>query len=85
FIKCFKSLSAHYLQGVDWEKPAYLESRAANLLPALLLARIDGKSPVEYLTEKNDKDIVRQVAIHLLRNPINHIEQITDTFKAHLT
>ena len=32
-----------------------LEARAAALLPALLLARIDGKSPVEYITEARDE------------------------------
>ena len=29
-----------------------VEQRAATLLPALLLARVDGKSPVEYLTRR---------------------------------
>ena len=34
-----------------WEPPASCEARAAALLPGLMLARIDGKSPVEYLTD----------------------------------
>ena len=41
-----------YLQGVNWEPRAALEQRAAALLPGLLLARVDGKSPVEYLTAR---------------------------------
>jgi hypothetical protein len=32
-----------------------IESRIASLLPGLLLARIDGKSPVEYITDDRDK------------------------------
>ncbi len=36
---------------VAWEPPAALEARAAHLLPGLLLARVDGKSPVEYITD----------------------------------
>ena len=36
------------------------------LLPALLLARVDGKSPVEYLTEEADREAVRRVARPLL-------------------
>ena len=36
----------------SWEPPPALEARAAALLPALLLARVDGKSPVEYLTDE---------------------------------
>ncbi|HSS40606.1 MAG TPA: hypothetical protein VLT58_17705, partial [Polyangia bacterium] len=32
-----------------------LEQRAAALLPGLLLARVDGKSPVEYVTLESQK------------------------------
>ena len=37
--------------GVTWEEPAALDARVAPLVPALMLARIDGLSPVEYLDE----------------------------------
>jgi aminoglycoside phosphotransferase (APT) family kinase protein len=37
-----------------------LEPRVARLLPMLLLARVDGKSPVEYLTRPQQADWVRQ-------------------------
>ena len=43
-------LSRAYLAGVPGSA-AELEERAATLLPGLLLGRIDGKSPVEYLDE----------------------------------
>ena len=46
-----------------------LESRTARLLPGLFLGRVDGKSPVEYLTEERDKDRVRRVARALLAEP----------------
>jgi len=39
-----------------------LDRRAAALLSALLLARIDGKSPVEYLTDEDEKNFVRKQA-----------------------
>ena len=61
FLTCFDALAAAYLVGVGWEAPAVVESRAASLLPGLFLARVDGKSPVEYLTEEKDKDRVRRV------------------------
>lgn len=38
-----------YLAQVDWEDADTIEARIAGLLPALMLARVDGKSPVEYL------------------------------------
>lgn len=39
-----------------------LETRVARLLPMLLLARVDGKSPVEYLTQPGQADFVRRFA-----------------------
>jgi aminoglycoside phosphotransferase (APT) family kinase protein len=62
FLDCFDALSGAYLKGVSFEA---VEQRTATLLPALLLARVDGKSPVEYLGER-DKQVVRQTARALL-------------------
>lgn len=47
----FDWLAAAYLKHVTWEPSVAVESRAAALLPALALARVDGKSPVEYLDD----------------------------------
>ena len=69
FLKCFDVLAEAYLAGVDWEPRAATELRAATLLPGLLLARVDGKSPVEYLTAATDKDFVREIAGGFLRSP----------------
>lgn len=41
---------------------ASLQTRVARLLPMLLLARVDGKSPVEYLTRPGQCDFVRRFA-----------------------
>jgi hypothetical protein len=55
----FGALREAYLDGVDWEVRAELDVRAARLLSALLLARIDGKSPIEYLTDESVRNFVR--------------------------
>ena len=44
-----------------------LEARAAALLPALFLARVDGKSPVEYLTRDSEREAVRRCATRVDR------------------
>ena len=67
---------ARTLSGVDWESRGALEGRAARLLPGLFLARIDGKSPVEYLTEATDKERVRRVARTLLAAPVKRLPDI---------
>jgi len=66
FLACFDALCRAYLGRVDWEEPDGLEARAARLLPALLLARVDGKSPVEYVTRDGDKDSIRRIARPLI-------------------
>jgi aminoglycoside phosphotransferase (APT) family kinase protein len=66
FLACFDALAGAYLAGVAWEAAAALEARAASLLPGLFLARVDGKSPVDYVTEETDKDKVRRTARPLI-------------------
>ena len=71
----FDSLTRSYLAEVAWESPAELEARAAPLLAALLLARVSGKSPVEYLTTDAQKKLVRSVGAELLRrHPLTFAE-----------
>lgn len=66
FLACFDVLAEAYRDGIAWEPPDALEQRAAQLLPGLLLARADGKSPVEYLDERG-RERVRRVARPLLQ------------------
>jgi aminoglycoside phosphotransferase (APT) family kinase protein len=62
YLDAFASLIEGYRAHVAWEPWDDVERRAAALLPALLLARIDGKSPVEYLTDERDREAVRAFA-----------------------
>jgi aminoglycoside phosphotransferase (APT) family kinase protein len=64
----FEVLKSAYLAGVAWEKPEGLAARAAPLLGALLLARVDGKSPAPYLTDPADQTFVRRQAKAYLRD-----------------
>jgi 5-methylthioribose kinase len=63
--KCFESMKEHYLAGVTWE--SRIEERVAALLPALMLARVDGKSPVEYLDDAQ-RGSVRELAKKMLKS-----------------
>lgn len=58
----------HYAPHVDWEDPSALETRLMDLLPALMLARVDGKSPVEYL-DAAAQDRLRRLARGLIASP----------------
>jgi aminoglycoside phosphotransferase (APT) family kinase protein len=76
FLACFDALAATYLRSAAWEPVSELESRTAHLLPGLFLARVDGKSPVEYLTEEKDRNRVRKVATALLRQPVARLGDV---------
>ena len=76
FLHCFEVLTNSYLQSVDWELYSEIEARAARLLPGLLLARVDGKSPVEYVTEEYQRDHIRRVASTLLLKPANYLREV---------
>jgi enolase len=80
-LQTFKALSRAYLDGVNWELSRSIEQRTAHLLPALLLARIDGKSPVEYLTDESSKDTVRRVARALLIDPVDQLEKVAHAWE----
>ena len=72
----FEALVGGYFEHVTWESKTRLEERAACLLPALLLARVDGKSPVEYVTQEAQRTLVRSVAIPLLRTPVMRLQDV---------
>ena len=72
----FEALVEGYFEHVTWESKARLEERAARLLPALLLARVDGKSPVEYVTQEAQRALVRSVAMPLLRTPVMRLQDV---------
>jgi aminoglycoside phosphotransferase (APT) family kinase protein len=76
FLASFAALAQAHLAKVDWEPAASLEARAASLLPGLMLARVDGKSPVEYLTREADKERVREVAEALLLSPPARLAEV---------
>jgi aminoglycoside phosphotransferase (APT) family kinase protein len=94
-LKCVwnRAAAPHFLTAYDVLRDAYfgeipsavaadIEARAARLLPALFLARIDGKSPVEYITTDADRDLVRSAAIPLILAPVTQLSAIRNSWAA---
>jgi 5-methylthioribose kinase len=54
-----------------------LDRRTAALLACLMLARVDGKSPVEYLAPGNQQ-IVRDIAMPLIAEPVGTIHAVVE-------
>jgi hypothetical protein len=77
----FEALRAAYAAGLTWEPPDALSARAAPLVAALLLARIDGKSPAPYITDLADKDFVRRSAKALLAVPDLDLDSLAASWR----
>jgi aminoglycoside phosphotransferase (APT) family kinase protein len=78
YLAAFAALACAYLAGVEWEEASGVEARAAALLPGLFLARVDGKSPVEYLTRESEREAVRRCAIPLIEAPPGALADVAE-------
>ncbi len=71
YLASFEAFCEGYFPGAHWEPRQALALRAAALLPGLLLARVDGKSPVEYLVGDLAKQaFVRKTARAMLQQSL---------------
>lgn len=69
-----------YVPHVSWDSPDAVGARVAALLPALLLARVDGKSPVEYMTGEAAA-LIRRIAPPLIAEPIPALPDLIETVR----
>lgn len=83
-LKAVVAFATEYSAYVMWESPKLLESRVAGLLPALLLARVDGRSPVEYLDEQQ-RSQVRGFAVPLVLNPPADLSELIGLWRSALS
>ncbi len=81
YLACFDAFAAANLEAVGWEPAAALEERTAALLAGMLLARIDGKSPVEYITEADKKNRIRRFARDFLLQPAARLGALRDAWR----
>lgn len=72
-----RALRESYLATVTWESAADLAERTARLTPALMLARVAGASPAEYLTP-DQQDLIRQAALTSLLDRVQVEDVLAD-------
>jgi aminoglycoside phosphotransferase (APT) family kinase protein len=81
YANAFQALKEAYLGEANWEMREHLDARAVRLLGALLLARVDGKSPVEYLTDEVDRQRIRDAAIPLVASAPQRFDAIASDWR----
>ena len=72
-----------YRNHVMWEDIGALHQKVSRLLPMLMLARVDGKSPVEYLGPATT-DTVRKIALALIEAPRQTVPDTIDRISSML-
>lgn len=72
------AFAATWLDHFHDELKPELDDRAAALLPCLMLARVDGKSPVEYLGD-DSRETIRRISIPMIRTPQRRLSRVLDS------
>lgn len=65
------------------QQPDWFESATIEHLGGLLLARIDGKSPAEYIRDSQLKERIRQFARELITDPPRRVLDVWTASSAH--
>ena len=76
FIKLYVSFYKEYLRNLSTENFNSYIDRIIKMTPVMLLSRVDGKSPVEYINKENIKNIIRKKSFLLLDSKINSLNDI---------
>ena len=76
FLKAYKLFYDQYLNSLSKiDKKNYLV-RIFNMTPIMLLARVDGKSPVEYIISDKLKNVIREKSFKIINSKILHLNDI---------
>jgi len=78
-------MSSYATSRADEAATRQFQHRLARLVPMLLLARLDGKSPVEYLTDQNRRQWLRDLARELIARPAGAFDDFVQRYFACLS
>ena len=84
FLNMLKLMMDLYFSEVSFTDPVVLEKQTIELLALMLLARVDGKSPVEYLNEEEDKNLVRKCAFQIIDKKPESFNEVYEIFKTNV-
>jgi hypothetical protein len=71
-VQAFRDAYCGHMAHFDFE----LARRIVYLTLLLMLARIDGKSPAEYITLEADKDLVRTFVGEMLKDGVDNFDEV---------
>lgn len=81
YLQAMASFSDTWFAEATWEPRAALESRVGRLIGAILIARVDGKSPADYLVGHPGREIAREAGRRLISGEEAPFEHVTHTWR----
>lgn len=81
FLKYYKIFFTTYLNNLKNSERDFFYDRCIKMIPIMLLARIDGKSPVEYIIKKSIKNKIRKISFRLIKHPPKSINNLIELIK----
>jgi hypothetical protein len=84
YLNMLEYMKNIYFNGATCTDAAQLEKDTVFILGFLLLARVDGKSPAEYITGEKDKELVRNIAGIILNDKISSFDEVIGLVKARI-
>jgi thiamine kinase-like enzyme len=84
YLTMLSYMSDIYLSGLTCMDAREMESQTVRTLAFLFLARVDGKSPAEYITTEEDKNLIRKIAFAMLRENLKSFPEVISLVKAEL-
>ena len=76
FLEAFKIFYNHYLKNFNKKNKINYLKRIIDMIPIMLLARVDGKSPVEYIKSKKLKNNIREKSFKMIKYKLLDLDDI---------
>ena len=71
-----------YFNMMDYDDPKKVEEDCIKILAMMMIARIDGKSPVEYIVCEKTKQLVRDMAMRMLNSQLKTYQETAELLYA---
>jgi hypothetical protein len=76
YAACFDTLQRTYLPHVTWEMTRVAETRAAHLVPALILGALEAPAPSRRVVDPDEEANAREIARSLVLEPVARLETL---------
>jgi hypothetical protein len=76
YLDLMRDAARHYLDRVRFTDARTLEYDTVRTFALLFLARVDGKSPAEYIVEETDKALIRTLARRILGDDLRTFDDV---------